>query len=201
MNGMKKYTTLAMVLAVLVPWYSPAAQEESINIEIERIIEEAKEGDGKTMVIVRKEERIVKAPEPLGMNLTLEFTIEGAGETFSVTTATTAFMLSSQHSTSISEQRTVDEDEWNEAHSVSESNVNAKGTVQVLENGALLIRCGGAFLHDSQEDEKNGDANEHSSSSAILNFDASVMIRPGGNKTLASHGNLRLVLHVATDET
>ena len=58
MNIMTKYTTLAIALAILIPWYSPAAQEESINIEIERIIEESKEGDGKTMVIVRKEERM-----------------------------------------------------------------------------------------------------------------------------------------------
>jgi len=96
--------TIAMV--ILAPCNTPAAQEETVNvdIEIERLIEEAKEGDGKKIVIVRKEERAAIPPKPLGMNVTLTFTVEGTGRAFSVTTATSAFMLSGHQISTNSER-------------------------------------------------------------------------------------------------
>jgi hypothetical protein len=230
MNSMKRYTTLAFALAILTPWYAPGAQEETVNvdIEVERIIEEAKEGDGNKIVIVRKEERETKAPEPLGMNVTLEFTLEGSGRSFSVTTATTNFMLSSEQSSQASERimhedfndEEFEEEEFEEeeeeefddqeheeeyevataeSYTTTESHVSIAGSLQLLEEATLLIRCAGAFIHQSRSNEEREEAAEEADTSSLLNFETSAMMRPGETRTLVTQGPLRLVLRLATD--
>lgn len=253
MNCIKRCATLAFALVMLTPWCTLGAQEESVNVDIdvERIIEETQEGDGKRIVIVRKEERTQdqEAPEPLGMNVTLEFTLEGSGRSFSMTTATTSFMLSSQQSSKASERiihedldggeyeeeyeeeelfdegEFEEEDEYDvdfegeefeeeeyeqeeeyelataESYSTTEYQVNLDGSLQHLEDGTLLVRCAGAFMHVSQANEQHEEAAEEVDTSSILNFETSAIMRPGETRVLVTQGDLRLVLHLSTDES
>jgi hypothetical protein len=152
------------------------------------------------------------ASTPLSKSVTLYFEIAGAGQSFSITTATTAFHLNSEmthakengQETEENSEAAANNDEGKDAVSsevTSESKTEFKGSVAIDEaTGLVLVTCHGS-IRESKDSEEEADGTENESTmESSFRFDASTRVRPGQPKLLVQSGPVSIKLTVDVAE-
>lgn len=130
-------------------------------------------------------------PEPLGHNLRLEFSLEGADKTFEVTTATRSFSVEGSGAEATNEGRGDFA-----THTVINFELHAVGRVLDSDESPYLIQVEGLFRFH----EESGEPGATTEVESMANFNSSVYLDPGETKTLVSEGNLRLTLTIHVDD-
>lgn len=191
MMGRQAVRTI-LVLLIAMPVTPAFAEETSSTVLLQEIQEQlALIKEWIVDVLEDYEAEDWEPPEELDRNVTLELAVEEEDDVFSVTTATSHYMLHAHWSSRSEALRGPEEEQ-----STTEFALEIQGTVSEAESEeALLVSCVGSF----EILETGYVVPEVNREESALRFESSAMFESGEKRVIASMGDLKLTMTVTAE--